>query len=543
MVRPPGGEAVGSPIDDLRGIEALALATLAADALGVAGRALDLAVAHARQREQFGRPIGSFQAVQHLLADAAVLVEGMRSCTWHAAWAASALEPAGALLAARQAKAWCGRGARRVVEIAVQCLGGIAITHEHPAHLLLRRALLDDALFGTAATHLTELAIRFPEGQGNLIASSGGGGGGLDYADSVEEADLRRRLRGWLETVEHDGDGDDPEVRHRWHRVLAEAGWVGLSLQGGTVVDEAIVNEELARAGAPPAPPIGHLAHAIRLYGRDDQRRALLPPLLAGTERWCQGFSEPGAGSDLAAIATRAELGDDGRYRVTGQKVWTSEAVWADHCLLLARTEPDEPAHRGLSMLVVPMRAPGVDVRPITTAYGTHEFAEVFLDDVVVPADDLLGRPGQGWEIAMALLGFERGPSDIGWTARLGRRLADLEASVRDGRREATPVQRQALAEAWCDLETLRLHVLRTTHARRDGRAPGPEGSIDKLLMIEADQRLGHVVLDLLGAEAVLDESAAFPGYVWSRAQSIFGGTQQVQRTIVATRLLGLPRS
>jgi alkylation response protein AidB-like acyl-CoA dehydrogenase len=194
-------------------------------------------------------------------------------------------------------------------------------------------------------------------------------------------------------------------------------------------------------------------------------------------------------------------------------------------------------------MLLVPMDTPGIEVRPIVTAYGSEEFAEVFFEDVVIHASQLLGQPGQGWEIAMALLGFERGPSDMGWTARLYHQLTQIEAAIQKGEVRASAAQRGALAEAWVGVEALRIHVQRSTSARLDGSAPGPEGSIDKLLMTKVDQQLNHVIVDILGADAVLDDSLAFPGYIWSRAQSIFGGTQQVQRNIVAQRVLGLPAS
>jgi alkylation response protein AidB-like acyl-CoA dehydrogenase len=189
------------------------------------------------------------------------------------------------------------------------------------------------------------------------------------------------------------------------------------------------------------------------------------------------------------------------------------------------------------------MDTPGIECRPIITSYGSSEFAEVFFTDASVPAANMLGQPGQGWTIAMQLLGFERGPADMGWTARLERTLTTLEHRVRSGELTVSASQREALAGAWVELQTLKLHVQRSTGARLDGHAPGPEGSIDKLLMTNADQLLGHVVLDVLAAEAVLDDVAAFPGYVWSRAQSIFGGTQQIQRNIVAQRVLGLPRA
>jgi alkylation response protein AidB-like acyl-CoA dehydrogenase len=508
--------------------------------------------------------VGSFQAVQHLLADAAVLVEGARSSMWHAAWAVDALDPTGARSAARQAKAYCSRAARRVVEIAVQCHGGVAITREHMAHVILRRVLADIAAFGGTDHHLRLVAEeRFGAGHGPGPPEGAGQHaerriGGLDFADSPEEALFRSELRGWLASRQQAGqlprDADARmNVVHRWHRALAEGGWVGLSFpveyggHGKSVVYDLILNDELGAGGHLPAPPINHITNAIRLYGSEAQKRAHLPGLLSCTVRWCQGFSEPNAGSDLAGVATRAEPVDDGdveaAYRVNGQKIWTSEAVWAQWCLLLARTERQVPAHRALSVLLVPMDTPGIDCRPIITAYGSSEFAEVFFDDVVVPASNLLGRPGQGWEIAMSLLGFERGPSDMGWTARLERQLTLLEGDVRDGRIQAGPHERQRLARAWVELEALKLHVQRTTSRRLDGSSPGPEGSIDKLLMTSADQFLAHAILDVLGAPAVLDDAIVFSGYVWSRAQSIFGGTQQIQRDIVAQRVLGLPRA
>lgn len=375
----------------------------------------------------------------------------------------------------------------------------------------------------------------------------------IDYADAPDERSFRLELRAWIRanqpTDPPPRDGDERMAYlHRWHRQLADAGYVGLTFpvafggQGRSLTFDAILNDELGAAGAPPAPAINHITNAIRLFGTDEQCRTHLTGMLSCRTLWCQGFSEPNAGSDLASITTRATLDDDS-YVINGQKIWTSEALWAQWCLLLARTEVDQPAHRGLSMLLVPMATEGVDCRPIVTAYGSSEFAEVFFTDARVPATNRLGEPGQGWAIAMQLLGFERGPADMGWTARLERVITDLERRVRAGEIEASSSQREALARAFVDLAALKLAVLRSTASRLDGRAPGPEGSIDKLLMTAADQRIGHVVFDLLGADAVLDEGLAWPGYVWSRAQSIFGGTQQVQRNIVAQRVLGMPRS
>ncbi len=378
----------------------------------------------------------------------------------------------------------------------------------------------------------------------------------MDYRDTPDEAELRQRLRAWLAEHAPTSLPSDPDERHaalnRWHRELYEGGWVGMTFpledggHGYPPGHEAILNDELGAVGAPPPPAIGHISNAIRLFGTDEQRRAWLPSLLASTTRWCQGFSEPDAGSDLAGITTRAvrTITSDGAevYRIEGRKIWTSDAMWSQWCLLLCRTESDVPAHQAMSMLAVPMRTEGVEASPIVTAYGSREFAEVSFDGAEVPVANLLGAPGEGWAIAMALLGYERGPSDIGWVARLARMLTLLEDDVRDGVVEAGPAERRALAEVWCDLRSLQLQVQRTVSARVDGSTPGPEGSIDKLLMTRVEQRLNHVNLQLRGAAALVGSNDAIESYFWARAQSIFGGTQQIQRNIVAQRVLGLPR-
>ena len=378
----------------------------------------------------------------------------------------------------------------------------------------------------------------------------------MDYRDTADEADFRLRLREWIGAHAPTDMPREPDEReaalNEWHQVLYRAGWIGLTFpveyggHGMSPVYEAILNDELGLAGAPPPPAIGHISNALRLFGSDEQKRMYLPGLLSSTERWCQGFSEPNAGSDLAAITTTATRYEDrdqsGAYRITGQKIWTSEAVWSHWCLLLCRTESEVPAHRALTMLVVPMDAPGVECREIVTAYGTREFAEVFFDGAEVPERNVVGEPGGGWAIAMQLLGYERGPADVGWVARLVRVLTQLETDVRDGRVAAGPSERRAIARAWIELRTLQLHVQRTMSSRIDGSTPGPEGSIDKLLVTRAEQLVSHVNLAVRGAAPILDAGPDLEAYFWSRAQSIFGGTQQIQRNIVAQRVLGLPR-
>ncbi|MBL7491430.1 acyl-CoA dehydrogenase family protein [Frankia sp. AgB1.9] len=377
----------------------------------------------------------------------------------------------------------------------------------------------------------------------------------MDFRDDTAEAAFRSELRAWLSNNTPGPLPADPDARTDalgdWHRRLAAAGFVGLTFpteyggRGLPPTFDAILNDELGLGGYPPPPAIHHITNAIRLFGSAGQKTAHLPGMLSCAVRWCQGFSEPNAGSDLASIRTRGvrTTSADGLdvYTVDGQKIWTSEAVWSQWCLLLCRTEPDERAHRSLSMLLVPLDAPGVQCRPIVTAGGGRDFAEVFFDSVTVPAENLLGSPGQGWEIAMQLLGYERGPGDIGWVARLIRMLALLENDVRSGAVVVDETGRRAIAKAWVTLEALRLHVQRTLSSRLDGSLPGPEGSIDKLLVTEADQLLNRTILDARGAASLVDEDQWLDAYFWSRAQSVFGGTQQIQRDIVARRFLGIP--
>ncbi len=375
----------------------------------------------------------------------------------------------------------------------------------------------------------------------------------MDFSDSPDVAAFRAGLRSWLgehlhsyaEGVGHDS-AEAVAATHRWHRALAAAGYVAVSLdaayggRGLPDVYEAVVNEELAAAAAPPPPPIGHIAHAVADFADPDLKARVLPGLLGCTESWCQGFSEPGAGSDLAGLSTAATATDDG-FVVNGQKIWTSGAMWADRCLLLCRTEPDQPRHRGLSMLVVDMTTPGITRREITLANGSREFAEVFFDDVRVPAENLVGERGQGWKIAQHMLTYERGPADMGWTGRLGNVLAAAQEGVRSGRLPADDVLRRRLAAVAVDAQVLSWHVARSL-VDRDPADPGSSGSLDKLLTTRVEQELYAVVGDLAGAAQVVGDQRPFGEYLWSRAQSIYGGTQQIQRQIVAQRLLGLPR-
>ncbi len=255
----------------------------------------------------------------------------------------------------------------------------------------------------------------------------------MDFADSPDELAFRLRLRAWIEEQKPFPplpEGDEERVAYLadWQRRLFDAGWVAVSFpeqdggRGLSAVYEAIVLDELGAAGAPPVWHYGYVTRVIQMYGTPEQRRTFLAPAFRGEERWCQGFSEPGAGSDLSAISTRAVRdGDD--YVINGQKVWTSEAHWAQWCLLLARSEADRKRHDSLSCFIVPVHTPGLTVRPFRQITGSLEFAELFFDDVRVPAHMRVGDPGAGWRIAMSTVAFERGPADVGFIADFRRVL------------------------------------------------------------------------------------------------------------------------
>ncbi len=373
----------------------------------------------------------------------------------------------------------------------------------------------------------------------------------MDFRDDPVEAQFRSEFRAWLvANLPTDpaplGGVERAQFWRRWHRALYEGGWMGLSWpveyggRGLPATYEAIFNDEIGAADAPPAPHVGFLGRALLHYGSDAQRRRYLPALLSGEEVWCQGFSEPDAGSDLGSLSTRAHLEGD-HYVVNGQKTWTSDAAWADWCLLLARTDPAAAKHSGISTLIVKMHQPGVEVRPIVQANGDCEFNEVFFTDALVAGDQIVGELGQGWNIAMTTVSYERGPADVGFSSRYTRKIQELERAARQ--LDIDDVQRLELARAFVRVSVLRAHVLRDLSARADGARPGPEGSITKLLATQTDQLLHHVGMDLMApAPLVGDRPDVLADYLYSRAASIYGGTSEIQRTLVAEQLLDLPR-
>lgn len=376
----------------------------------------------------------------------------------------------------------------------------------------------------------------------------------MDYRDSAEEAKFRLELREWFK---HNIPANWREITDAqglraltksWHKALYADGYIGLNWpreyggQGLSPTYDAILNDEAGRADAPRLPGmVNYLGRAIFTYGTEEQKLQFLPTLLSGEVQWCQGFSEPGAGSDLASLRTRAELDGD-HYRVNGQKMWTSGALQADWCLLLARTDSSAAKHKGISCLLTPLNAPGITVNPIVLHSGDPETAEVFFDDVLIPQTQRIGDPGAGWRIAMTTVAYERGASDTGSISVLRRQLRELEQIAQQKGLLNNASTRMKLARAHVDIEALSLNVAQQLSSRLAGRDPGPEGSVGKLLWSRAAQYTMHVALDVLGADALTGNA---PGwlveYFTSRPVSVYGGSSQIQKNILA-RMLDMPR-
>jgi alkylation response protein AidB-like acyl-CoA dehydrogenase len=376
----------------------------------------------------------------------------------------------------------------------------------------------------------------------------------MDFGDSPDEAAFRARLRAWLRQNNPGLPASSTSDEYwagqaTWHQSLYDAGFFGMSWpteiggQGLPSVYEVIVDDELAAAGAPPRPSLGYLVQGILHHANDDVRRRFLPGIVNGRDRWCQGFSEPEAGSDLASLRTRAELDGD-EYVITGHKVWTSYSDAAQWCLVLARTDPNVAKHRGISAFAVPMHQPGIEQRPLKMINGiTREFGEVLFDGARVPAANMIGAPGEGWRLAMTVVSHEREPGELGYVARYRKIVNELSRRVREDPDRYGPEQVRDLGWAIVESEMLRLHVSRRLSDRLDGITHGPEGSVDKLLMTEVEQAVGHASLAIGGSAYDGSDDTALKVYLYSRAQSVMGGTSQIQRGLIATRILGLPAS
>ena len=391
----------------------------------------------------------------------------------------------------------------------------------------------------------------------------------MNLRETSENRRLREEVRRFLrdqcpspEDVPYELDERVAFLRD-WQRRCYEAGYVGRAWPsefgggGRPPVEQVIVDEELAGAGAPEFPNIVGLdviGPSLLAFGNDEQRRRYVPAILSAAEIWCQGFSEPEAGSDLGSLRTAAvQRGDD--FIINGQKTWNSWGQYARWCGVLARTEPPETRHKGISFLIVDMRSSGVEVRPMTQISGHAEFCELFLGDVAVPKENVLGKRGQGWHIALHTLSHERStaalPHQVKLRTLVDRLAADARVRRVEGRRLADHEDAQvALARALIGVEVLRHHACLTVGKFLDGKPVGPESSTVKLVMAEAEQLVGTTALEVLGeslyapddGEAHSANRLWYETYLYSRNATVLGGTQQIQRNIIADRLLRLPK-
>ncbi|WPN45505.1 MULTISPECIES: acyl-CoA dehydrogenase family protein [unclassified Pseudomonas] len=356
------------------------------------------------------------------------------------------------------------------------------------------------------------------------------------------------------------GPGDEhsfPEERKAWERELAAGGWIGVGWskehggRGLSISQQVIFHEEYARAGGPGR--MGHIGEGLvgptlAAFGTPSQQQRLLPGILDGSQFWCQGYSEPGAGSDLANVQTRAKLDATGEHwLISGQKVWTSLAHEADWCFVLARTEPGSQGHHGLSFLLVPMAQDSIRVQPIQQLTGTSEFNEVFFDQTVTHADNLIGQPGDGWKIAMALLGFERGVSTLGQQMQFHNELDEIIRIARANGAARDPLLRQRIAQAWAGLKVLRYNSLRMLSGPQDGNL-GREAMIYKLAWSTWHSDLGKLAMDVLGDAGEILDAAPYQLsrlqslFLFTRSDTIYGGSNEIQRNVIAERALGMPR-
>jgi alkylation response protein AidB-like acyl-CoA dehydrogenase len=381
----------------------------------------------------------------------------------------------------------------------------------------------------------------------------------VDLRDTPDEAAFRAEVRTFFaeslpdELKGHRGGAERFEgtALREWSRRLSEAGYVGLTWpeeyggRGAPYSYQAIFYEEAARAESPPHVGViglGMAGPTIMAHGTEEQKQRYLPKILSAEEIWCQGFSEPGAGSDLASLKTTARV-DDGRFVLNGQKVWSSYAHIADFCILIAKSDPDAPRYQGFTYLIVDMRAPGVEVRPLRQITGEAEFNEIFLTDVEVPRENLLGEVGEGWQVAITTLLHERATLGFALTAGLDVNVRKLIALARETGAADDPLVRDRVAREWIELQGLRYTNYRALTALMQTGVPSPEGSAVKLHWSEQNQRLTKLALELLGTEAPLAGGYWQHQQLRSRGNTIEAGTSEVLRNIIAERVLGLPRS
>jgi alkylation response protein AidB-like acyl-CoA dehydrogenase len=548
--------------DGLRHTAALAAIALAAEQLGGAQQCLDMTLAYAADRVQFGRTISSYQAVKHRCAEMMIRIEATRSAVAGAARLASTSPSLQALeLEAACVKAFASEAFRFCAAEAIQLHGGVGFTWEYDPHLYFKRAQAGSQWLGSPGAMRSRVASALLDGTPELPVSAQPPAGNEDESFRAEVRQwMQEHLTGEFEVLRHRGGAGDedafPELRKQWELELARGGWtcVGWPKEVGgrglSVAQQIIFHEEYARAGGP-----GHLSHlsetllgpTLIAYGTEDQKRRFLPGIVAGTDYWSQGYSEPAAGSDLANVQTRARQdAATGDWIIDGQKVWTSLAHECQYIFVVARCEPGSKGHKGLIFLLVELDQPGVQVRPIRQITGTCEFNEVFFDGARCPAGNVVGAPGEGWKIAMALLGFERGLSWIGMQQHFEHQLQLVCKAARDTGADRDPLLRDRIGRAWMGLKVMHYNTLRTLCGGADGSL-SREGYIIKHYWSNWHRDLGELAMDVLGVEGDIqidDFSRTRLQQVWlfSRSDTIVAGTNEIQLNIIAERALGMPK-
>src|SRR6478672_148034 len=386
------------------------------------------------------------------------------------------------------------------------------------------------------------------------IGASVLGSAAVDLTLAPEEQAFRDELRSWLEANnpgrEPEGDEAAFAFRRDWQRALNSAGWAGISWpeeyggRGATLVEQAIFNEEIVRARAPQLANVLGLAMGgptVIAHGTEEQKERYLEPILSAEEIWCQGFSEPESGSDLASVKTHA-VRDGDHWVVTGQKVWTTFAHEAKWCMLVARTDREAPKHKGLTYFLMDMEQDAVQVRPLRQITGEAEFNELFMEEARIPDANIIGGEGNGWAVAITTLMHERATLAFGLQVSVKIALRELMDEARASGATADPIVRDRLAQLYIESEVLRLNAYRGLSATMRDGVPGPEGSLGKWHWAEVNQDLTDLSMDLRGARAVLDDDKWTYRYLRALANSIEGGTTEILKNIVAERVLGLPR-
>ncbi|MDT5362758.1 MAG: hypothetical protein QOC69_4520 [Mycobacterium sp.] len=498
-----------------------------AEAVGISWATLDMAVEYAKVREQFGRTIGTFQAVKHHAANMLVNAEQTTAATWDAA-RADDLDSAwfaGAVAASHAIRTQIFNA-----QYNIQLHGGIGFTWEHDAHMYLRRARTLAAVMADGAEPLIDVV----DGQ------RGGQAHGASFTLPDEAEEYRKPARDAVTTCK-----SLPAEQQR--DFLVDSGylvphWPKPWGRGAGVLEQLVIEEEFENVERADMGITGWVTLTIAQAGNDDQRERWVEPVLRGQVMWCQLFSEPGAGSDAAAVRTAAKKVDGG-WRITGQKVWTSLAHQCQWGLATVRTDPDAPKHAGVTMMAIDMASPGVTVNPLRGMTGHAHFNEVFFDDVFVPDSDVVGDVNRGWLVARATLGNERISIGGGSSAPTGFTVDDLIKLLDSAPADTATSYIRRAGEVIAEGHTLRLLNLRRVTRAISGAEPGPEGNVTKLLLAEQSQHLTELGMDLAGSAAVVGLTPQLATtYLGNRAMTIAGGTSEITRNTIAERILGLPR-